>query len=59
MIGWKEERTYRVRRKLAWSQRKLAQFLGVSERTVIRWENGHTTPRDANGVVERLKELER
>jgi len=32
------------RMQLGWSQHRLAQALGVSIRTVRRWEQGHSVP---------------
>lgn len=36
----------RVRDALIFSQRKLGEALGVSKRTVLRWEGGQATPTD-------------
>ncbi len=39
------ERIKRLRAKLGISQEELARRLGVSYRTILRWEQGETEPR--------------
>jgi transcriptional regulator with XRE-family HTH domain len=48
-----------ARRGHGWSQRKLAEKLGVSHSTVAFWEQGKTLPTSVNVVdLERVLELE-
>jgi transcriptional regulator with XRE-family HTH domain len=48
-----------ARRERGWSQRKLAEALGVSHSTVSFWEQGKTLPEPANVIdLERVLELE-
>jgi transcriptional regulator with XRE-family HTH domain len=48
-----------ARRGHGWSQRKLAEKLGVSHSTVAFWEQGKTLPTPVNVVdLERILELE-
>ncbi len=49
---------HRVRARLGLSQETLAQALGVSARTIVRWENHTSLPsRLARDRVERLAEV--
>lgn len=46
------------RRKHHLSQLRLAQTLGISKLTVIRWEGGHQAPPDYLGLaLERIEQL--
>jgi transcriptional regulator with XRE-family HTH domain len=35
----------RIRKRLGYSQKDMAEFCGVAIRTISRWETGHSTPR--------------
>jgi transcriptional regulator with XRE-family HTH domain len=35
---------YQIRQELNWTTKQLADYLGVHERTVSRWEAGETRP---------------
>lgn len=37
-----QNRLARLRRGLGWNQAQLADFMGVSSRTIYRWERGDT-----------------
>ena len=46
---------YELRQRLAITQEKFSQLVGVTVSTVNRWENGHNTPSQlARQVMERL-----
>lgn len=48
------KKVYELRKKLGWSQRKLAEELGVTSAAVARWESGE---RNISGPVKKLMEL--
>ena len=57
--GWLDDQTLadRVRRyrsRKGWSQARLGQQIGVSERTIGRWERGQTPPAPERGLVEQM-----
>lgn len=35
------------RERISWTQSQLAEYMGVSERTIQNWESGETTPTKA------------
>lgn len=43
-IGMEPEQMKRLRQVFGLSQERLARLIGVSVRTVARWEGGHTRP---------------
>src|SRR5215472_8226629 len=45
-------RIRRARERLRWTQRRLADEVGVSVRTVNDWENDRTEPRSSIGALE-------
>jgi tetratricopeptide (TPR) repeat protein/DNA-binding XRE family transcriptional regulator len=50
-------KSLRVRQGKMWTQAKMAQSLGISLRTYVRWENGETLPqsRDLKNIVATLR----
>ena len=55
MASW-SERVFQLRVARRLSQRALAELLGVSERSVIRWEKGYGAPKRLHqGVIEVLE----
>lgn len=52
-----EEKTYKLRVKLGCSQEKMARILGVSSKTVSRWEGEESHP--SSLAKEKLAELRR
>lgn len=42
----------RARERKRWSQRQLADVLGVDRKTIDNWENGRTSPRSSIGAIE-------
>lgn len=42
--GWSPDRIKKLRKKLAFTQKQLAQKLGVHVITVTRWETGSSEP---------------
>jgi len=42
----------RARERKRWSQRELAEHLGVNRKTVDNWENGRTQPASSIGALE-------
>lgn len=49
-------RVQRLRKRLGWTQQKLADRLGVTQATVNRWERGHKEPKPF--TLQRFEELE-
>ena len=47
-------RIKRARERQRWTQRQLADRIGVDRKTVDNWENGRTTPRNSMGALEAL-----
>jgi transcriptional regulator with XRE-family HTH domain len=45
-------RIKRARERLRWTQRRLAEAVGVSQKTIDNWENGRTEPKSAIGALE-------
>lgn len=45
-------RIKRARERLRWTQRNLADAVGVNVKSVDNWENGRTSPRSAIGALE-------
>jgi transcriptional regulator with XRE-family HTH domain len=45
-------RIKRARERRRWSQRELAERLGVNRKTVDNWENGRTRPANSIGALE-------
>jgi len=53
------QRIRHLREVLGWTQRMIAQRLGIAARTVIRWERGHhRTSRLRLSILRRLRQLE-
>lgn len=44
----------RARERRRWTQRQLADALGVDIKTVDNWENGRTRPRNRTGAIEEV-----
>lgn len=45
-----------LRKSLKWSQAKLATHLGITRRTVVRWESGRSRPHpNSVAAMQRLK----
>lgn len=42
----------RARERKRWTQRQLADALGVNVKSVDNWENGRTSPRSSIGAIE-------
>lgn len=42
----------RARERKRWTQRQLADALGVDRKTIDNWENGRTSPRSSIGALE-------
>jgi transcriptional regulator with XRE-family HTH domain len=42
----------RARERKRWTQRQLADALGVNIKTVDNWENGRTSPKSSIGAIE-------
>lgn len=47
-------RIKRARERKRWTQRQLADALGVNIKTVDNWENGRTSPRNSVGAIEEI-----
>lgn len=45
-------RIKRARERKRWTQRHLAELIGVSQKTVDNWENGRTEPKSSIGALE-------
>lgn len=45
-------RIKRARERMRWTQKELADQLGVDRKTVDNWENGRTRPRSSAGAIE-------
>ncbi len=56
-MRWSAESIQKLRRKLSLSQERFADEVGVSVRTVNRWETGKSLPRSLI-VIQRLDQLE-
>src|SRR5215472_6703963 len=44
----------RARERKRWTQRQLAEAVGVDRKTVDNWENGRSRPRSSVGALERV-----
>lgn len=44
----------KARERLRWSQKRLADEVGVSQKTVDNWENGRTQPKSSIGALEEV-----
>lgn len=44
----------RARERRRWTQRQLADALGVNTKSVDNWENGRTSPRSSIGALEEV-----
>ena len=44
----------RARERRRWTQRQLADALGVNPKSVDNWENGRTSPRNSIGALEEV-----
>lgn len=44
----------RARERLRWTQKKLADEVGVSQKTIDNWENGRTSPKSSIGALEQV-----
>ncbi len=53
---WRPERIHALRGGLNRSQKEMAVLIGVTERTIFRWEKGECLPR--HKMIRRLKNLE-
>ena len=53
---WRPERIHALREALTRSQKEMAVLIGVTERTIFRWEKGESPPR--HKMIRRLKKLE-
>lgn len=47
-------RIKRARERRRWTQRQLADALGVNIKTVDNWENGRTSPKNSLGALEQV-----
>jgi len=47
-------RIKRARERLRWTQKRLADEVGVSQKTVDNWENGRTAPKSSIGALEQV-----
>ena len=47
-----------LRRRLGWTQARLAAALGVAANTVARWERGERAPRSADAIRIALAAIE-
>lgn len=45
-------RIKRARERKRWTQKRLADLVGVSQKTIDNWENGRTEPRSSIGALE-------
>lgn len=45
-------RIKRARERKRWTQKRLADAVGVSQKTIDNWENGRTEPRSSIGALE-------
>jgi transcriptional regulator with XRE-family HTH domain len=45
-------RIKRARESLRWSQKRLGDEIGVTQKTIDNWENGRTQPKSAIGALE-------
>ncbi len=54
---WAPERVRLLRRDLKHSRHEMSALLGVTERTIYRWEHGQAEPRLK--MIRRLEEIER
>lgn len=55
--GWDNHRIRNLREQLGLSQERFAERVGVSVRTVSRWEKGSAIPKSLV-VIEKLEQLE-
>lgn len=53
---WRPERIHALREGLHRSQKEMAVLIGVTERTIFRWEKGDSLPR--HKMIRRLKNLD-
>ncbi len=53
---WRPERIHALREGLNRSQEEMAVLIGVTQRTIFRWEKGECLPR--HRMIRRLKKLE-
>ena len=44
----------RARERMRWTQKRLADEVGVSQKTVDNWENGRTSPKSSIGALEEV-----
>lgn len=44
----------RARERKRWTQRHLAELIGVSQKTIDNWENGRTGPKSSIGALEEV-----
>lgn len=47
-------RIKRARERKRWTQRKLAELVGVSQKTIDNWEHGRTEPKSSLGALEEV-----
>jgi transcriptional regulator with XRE-family HTH domain len=47
----------RARERKRWTQKQLAEAVGVSQKTIDNWEHGHTKPRSAIGALEEVLDV--
>ena len=47
-------RIKRARERKRWTQQRLADTVGVSQKTIDNWENGRTSPRSSIGALEEV-----
>jgi transcriptional regulator with XRE-family HTH domain len=47
-------RIKRARERKRWTQRHLAELIGVSQKTIDNWENGRTEPKSSIGALEEV-----
>ncbi len=55
-LQWRPERIHALREGLNRSQEEMATLIGVTQRTIFRWEKGECLPR--HRMIRRLKKLE-
>lgn len=55
-LQWTPERIHGLRQALNRTQREMAALIGVTERTIFRWEKGKSQPR--HKTIRRLKKIE-
>jgi transcriptional regulator with XRE-family HTH domain len=50
-------RIKRARERKRWTQKQLAELIGVSQKTIDNWENGRTEPKSSIGALEEVLEV--